>query len=62
MVRAPDHVGDALALVDQVLARARGVECPTLLERRSGATWVPIDSGTGLGAGDITDLYLRVDL
>jgi len=62
MVRAPDHVGEALGLVDHVLARVRGVEYPTVLVRDAGATWVPVDPGLGLGAGDVIDLYLRVAL
>jgi hypothetical protein len=44
------------------VARARGVEYSASLQRVGDATWVTIDPGVGLGAGDNTDLYLRVDL
>jgi len=61
-VKLPGHVAEALALVDLVVARAQGVEYSASLQRVGDATWVTIDPGVGLGAGDNTDHYLRVDL
>ena len=62
VVKLPDHVAAALALVDQVVARTNGIEYSASLRREQATTWIRIDYGSGLGAGDETDLFLRVDL
>jgi hypothetical protein len=62
VAKLPGHVAEALALVDQVVARVNGVEYPAPLQRDAGQTWVSIDPGTGLGMGEQVDLYLRVDV
>lgn len=62
VVKLPGHVAEALAMVDQVVARTGGVEYSTPLQWVGRAAWVTIPPGTGLGVGDDTDLYLRVDL
>jgi hypothetical protein len=60
VVRVPGYVADALALVDDVLARVAGVRYETGLVREGGTTYVAVDPSTGLGGGDETDLFLEV--
>ena len=62
VAKLPDHVAQALALVDHVVARAHGVEFRTSLHRKGGTTWLRIDPSAELGDREDTDLYLRVDL
>ena len=62
VAKLPGHVAQALALVDQVVARVSGVEYPARLYQEAGKSWVPIERGTGLGIGEQADLYLRVDV
>jgi hypothetical protein len=57
-----DRIISRMSFAGVSVARARGVEYSASLQRVGDATWVTIDPGVGLGAGDNTDLYLRVDL
>jgi hypothetical protein len=59
MARLPGHVGQALARVGDVLIRVRGQSHRTELHHGPEESWVSL-TGTGLAAGERTDVYLRV--
>ena len=59
-VQLPGHVSEALALADYVSAQIGGQESEIPLRREGGLTFLDVDSATGLGNGDQTDVFLRV--
>lgn len=58
VVDLPRHVAQALALVDVVPARARGVRFEAKLIPGEGPVTMTIDPGAGVTEGDSTDFYL----
>lgn len=61
VVRLPGYVADALALVDDVSVRARGVRHPATIMRDEAVALVPLDRSLGLGEGDVTDVFIELD-
>ena len=62
IIRLPRHIAEALELVDTVSAKVAGVETRVELERtEDGATLLPVSAELGLGEGDETDVFIKVE-
>jgi hypothetical protein len=57
-LRIPDHVGDALALAEEMKVRVRRVAWMTRPHGRHGAWMVGADRSLGLGDGDHADVFI----
>lgn len=61
-VALPVFVADALALTDQVSAQIGGQKGEAVLHRSDGVTRIDVAPTSGLGEGDQTDVFLKVDI
>ncbi len=61
IVALPGYVAEALALIDEVMVRVKGVRNAVTITRDRSRSLIVLDPSLGLGEGDTTDVFIEVD-